>query len=100
MWWRLGMRWIHSARPPAILRDPVLLALFALGVLTVLWFLVGPGGLPLYWLEQVGLDMGAGWLAFRVANSTGVRPIRRFWRAMGTATIFFSAADGYQAVTV
>jgi diguanylate cyclase (GGDEF)-like protein len=96
----LPRRYPFAGAPPA-LRDPVLLGLIGLAVITLAWFLVGPGGLPVYWTEQVGLDLGLIYLSRRVAvAATAVRPVRRFWNSMTLAAMCFTTADGYQSVVV
>jgi diguanylate cyclase (GGDEF)-like protein len=89
-----------SSRAPAALRDPVLRALAGLAVLSVVWFLLGPGGVPVFWLVQVALDVGTSWLSYRVSVIATDRAIRRFWRGMAAAPVLFSAADILQVVRV
>jgi diguanylate cyclase (GGDEF)-like protein len=78
----------------ALRRDPVILGLGGLGALTVAWFLFGPGGATLSWLEQTLLDVGLVVLARRVVRTAAPgSPVRRFWRAMLVAGLFFAAGD-------
>jgi 4-hydroxybenzoate polyprenyltransferase len=77
-----------------VIRDPGLLGFVGIALLTAIWFLVGPGGLPAYWIEQIGLDLGICWLSRRVARRAGdLNATRRFWRAMSIGGVCFASAD-------
>jgi diguanylate cyclase (GGDEF)-like protein len=87
------------ARPLAL--DPVLLALAGLALLTMPWFLIGPGGPRTSWVVQTLLDLGT--FAFSrqlVAQIAQPGPARRFYRAMMAAGLICATGDGYQTIRV
>ncbi|GAA3285853.1 hypothetical protein GCM10020218_046720 [Dactylosporangium vinaceum] len=92
----MGMR-----RPPALLRDPVLLGMGALAVAMVGWYLAGPGGSVLSWAIQTGLDVCVIVFSRRLhALNAGDRPARRFWRGLTVVGAMCATGDGLQTVLV
>ncbi len=89
-----------SGRSP-YLRDPWLLGLAALVLLSVPWFLAGPAPLASSWLVQTGLDVLMFWFARRLAGlSAGQRYSLRLWRAVQVTMVLCATGDGYQTVRV
>ncbi|MEU4419322.1 diguanylate cyclase [Actinoplanes sp. NPDC024001] len=79
--------------------DPVLLALVALGVLLVPWFLAGPGGAVTPWVIQAGIDITMTYFAWRLATHAEMTVDgRRFWRVVVLACASCAVGDTYQAV--
>jgi diguanylate cyclase (GGDEF)-like protein len=88
-----------AARPFAL--DPALLALAGLALLTVPWFLAGPGGARTSWVVQTFLDAGIFWFSRNlVAQTTDPGPTRRFYRTLMAVGVICAAGDGYQTILV
>ncbi|MDI6101920.1 diguanylate cyclase [Actinoplanes sp. NEAU-A12] len=77
--------------------DPVLLALLALTVLMVPWFLYRGDERAHSWVVQTGLDVVNTYFAFRMAAHPEMTAAgRRFWRAVVIAFGACALGDGYQ----
>ncbi|WP_328466024.1 sensor domain-containing diguanylate cyclase [Actinoplanes sp. NBC_00393] len=80
-------------------KDPVLLALVALGVLLAPWFLLGPGGAVTPWVLQAGIDIAMAYFAWRLATHAEMTADgRRFWRVVLLACASCAVGDTYQTV--
>ena len=81
--------------------DPVVLALAALGLLLVPWFLTGLGGAGSSWLIHSGLDLMIVVFAARVARLRADRRAdRRFWRSLIIGGSACGIGDLYETVRV
>ncbi|MEV0895847.1 diguanylate cyclase [Actinoplanes sp. NPDC049802] len=81
--------------------DPALVALVALGVLLVPWFLRLGEQRATSWALQTGLDVANTYFAWRLAGQPGLPAAgRRFWRAVTIACACSMAGDGYQTALV
>ncbi|WP_127546658.1 GGDEF domain-containing protein [Actinoplanes sp. OR16] len=82
-------------------RDPVLLALVALGLLLAPWFLIGPGGTTTSWVVQATLDVLMVYFAWRLTRHPEMTaPGRRFWRVALIAFASCAVGDLYQCLLV
>src|SRR6478672_5320421 len=91
-----------SPAAPTLRRDPVLLGLAALAVLSTAWYLAGwgsPGAQVVgYRVVQPVLNSGMCLLSLRAARLPGLPgPTRRFWYAMSLAGAAFTIGNGIQA---
>ncbi|MEU4694228.1 GGDEF domain-containing protein [Actinoplanes sp. NPDC023714] len=85
----------------AAVKDPVLLALVALGLLLAPWFLIGPGGTTTSWVVQATLDVSNVWFAWRLARHPEMpAPGRRFWQVVLLACASCAVGDTYQCLLV
>ncbi|MEV6299675.1 sensor domain-containing diguanylate cyclase [Actinoplanes sp. NPDC051861] len=84
-------------RMPTGAKDPVLLALAALCLLIIPWFLVGPGGTVTSWLIQAAIDYVDVYLAWKLATHSRTTVAgRRFWRVVIVGCVSSSIGDTYQ----
>ncbi|MFC7532561.1 diguanylate cyclase domain-containing protein [Actinoplanes sp. GCM10030250] len=84
-------------RMPTGAKDPVLLALVALCLLIVPWFLVGPGGSITSWVIQAGVDILDVYLAWRLVTHPRTTVAgRRFWRVVMVGCVACAIGDSYQ----
>jgi diguanylate cyclase (GGDEF)-like protein/PAS domain S-box-containing protein len=84
-------------RMPTGARDPVLLALAALCLLIIPWFLIGPGGTTTSWVIQATVDVVDVCLAWQLANHPRTTAAgRRFWRVVMLACTSSAIGDIYQ----
>jgi diguanylate cyclase (GGDEF)-like protein/PAS domain S-box-containing protein len=86
----------------ALLRDSVLRGLLVLAAVLVLWSSLDVGTVEmrvfLFWVVQVGLDIAFVVFSLRVVRLTADRPaVRRFWRWITAAGLFFTTADVLQS---
>ncbi|MGI5240890.1 diguanylate cyclase domain-containing protein [Dactylosporangium sp. CA-139066] len=85
----------------AMLRDPVLRGLVALGGVCLVWYLMPGAGaaakLALFWPIQVLLDVAFAIMCARMSALAGVdRSMRRFWRIISAGAVLFTVADTVQ----
>ncbi|MBG0566131.1 sensor domain-containing diguanylate cyclase [Actinoplanes aureus] len=86
-------------RMPTAAKDPVLLAIAALCLLIVPWFLIGPGGTVTSWTIQAAVDVLDVYLAWRLATHARTTPAgRRFWRVVVLGCVACAIGDTYQTV--
>ncbi len=95
---------LHAALRP-LLRDPVLLTLFAVGLALSAFMLAGIGSpadrVRLLWLVAVPLDVAFAWFCRRVTVALPPGdPGRRFWFTLTCAAILVTAADTVFAALV
>jgi diguanylate cyclase (GGDEF)-like protein len=90
---------VAAARPLAL--DPVLLTLAGLALLTLPWFLAGPGGTRTSWVVQTLCDLSIFAISRQLVAQVGAPgPTRRFYRAMMAVGLICAAGDGYQTIRV
>ncbi len=87
----------------ALTRDPILVGLFALAVVTTLWYVLAPAGVAAqvitYRTMQPLLNVGLAVLSVRAARLPALpRAAQRFWYSLGLAGGILAVGNSSQAV--